>query len=359
MTSDESLLLAVWRDPSLVRCLSSRQWGNLLWEAGHQKCLARTSYHLEDAGCLSDCPATAQDLLACAHPYPAFVQVRIAREIRKIHGLLRPLGISTMLLKGGAYLGLELPFARGRSMNDLDIMVQVDQLESVEQALTRADFRPAKLDDYDQRYYRRWMHELPPMRHGERGIEVDVHHRILPLTSRLNPEPGLMWQQARELARTPGLYTLAPSDMLLHAATHLFYDGEVRGGLKDLLDIDGLVATQGGESGDWQGLLARAAQLDLGRPLYYGLRFSAQLLGSPVPDAVIREARTEFGPGQATDRLMGRLVPRVLAPTARSRGDTGLSGWLLYVRSHWLRMPPWLLAGHLSQKLSMRIRGDA
>ncbi len=45
-----------------------------------------------------------------------------------------------------------------------------------------------KSDPYDDLYYRQWMHELPPLVHGERGRMVDVHHTILPLTARPTPD---------------------------------------------------------------------------------------------------------------------------------------------------------------------------
>ncbi len=46
-----------------------------------------------------------------------------------------------------------------------------------------------KSDPYDDLYYRRWMHELPPLVHSERGQLVDVHHTILPLTAGRSPMP--------------------------------------------------------------------------------------------------------------------------------------------------------------------------
>ena len=42
-------------------------------------------------------------------------------------------------------------------------------------------------DPYDQRYYRRWMHELPPMLHIRRMTLLDVHHAIVPATADLKP----------------------------------------------------------------------------------------------------------------------------------------------------------------------------
>jgi len=47
---------------------------------------------------------------------------------------------------------------------------------------------------------------------------------------------------------------------------------------------------------------------------------------------------------------MDLLVPLVLRPGLPGEGGAPVAAWLLFVRSHWLRMPPWLLAYHLSVK---------
>jgi hypothetical protein len=47
---------------------------------------------------------------------------------------------------------------------------------------------------------------------------------------------------------------------------------------------------------------------------------------------------------------MDLLVPRVLEPRYPTRRPARLSAWLLFLRSHWLRMPPGLLAAHLLRK---------
>jgi hypothetical protein len=57
--------------------------------------------------------------------------------------------------------------------------------------------------------------------------------------------------------------------------------------------------------------------------------------------------------------MMDALVPRVLGPVhpdLRSPASLRFARWLLYVRSHWLRMPPALLARHLTTKWMRRFR---
>jgi hypothetical protein len=120
-----------------------------------------------------------------------------------------------------------LPLARGRTFTDLDILVPRERLEEVEASLLAAGWVHHNTDDYDQRYYRRWMHELPPMYHPDRGVLMDVHHSILPLTSRLTPDIESFWAESVPLPM-PSFRALCPADMLLHSAAHLFQDGAPR-----------------------------------------------------------------------------------------------------------------------------------
>ena len=90
-------------------------------------------------------------------------------------------------------------------------------------------------DAYDQRYYRQWMHELPPLRHMTRQTVLDVHHTILPLTAHLKPDPAKLWEAAVGIEGQVNFCVLAPVDMVLHSATHLFHDGELEHGLRDLV----------------------------------------------------------------------------------------------------------------------------
>jgi hypothetical protein len=95
----------------------------------------------------------------------------------------------------------------------------------------------------------------------------------------------------------------------------------------------------------------RAAELDLERPLYYALRHAVRLLNTPVPADVLREA--EIGrPPIALRCLMDAILLRALQPDRANMTDglASLARGSLYVRAHWLRIPPLLLAQHLMVK---------
>jgi hypothetical protein len=55
---------------------------------------------------------------------------------------------------------------------------------------------------------------------------------------------------------------------------------------------------------------------------------------------------------------MDRPVPLAVFPDDPDDpgGLQGFARWLLYVRSHWIRMPPGLLARHLGFKAYLRLR---
>jgi hypothetical protein len=128
--------------------------------------------------------------------------------------------------------------------------------------------------------------------------------------------------------------------------------------VRELVDIDDLLRHFGAhESGFWERFWSRAMQLDLARPAFYGLRYAQRLLGTPIPADVLRASQSARPPAPVL-WLMDRLVPRALFPQHPDRHShaSALARWLLYLRSHWLRMPPFMLARHLTYKFWRRLR---
>jgi Uncharacterised nucleotidyltransferase len=246
--------------------------------------------------------------------------------------------IPCVLLKGAAYVALGHPAARGRTVGDLDILVPRDRLDEAEHRLQAAGWAWLKDDPYDDLYYRRWMHELPPLAHSERGTLIDVHHSILPLTARLTPNPAALLAAAVPVAE--GLAVLSPEDRILHAAAHCFYDGEFEGGLRNLWDIHCLVGKASAAEDFWPRLAERAALHQLTTPLARALRHAKTIYGTTAPQSATSDP-------DWLDPLIHRRL------TDRNRWGYRTRPWTeraLYVRGHWLRMPPLLLARHLWTK---------
>ena len=112
-----------------------------------------------------------------------------------------------VLLKGAAYIALGLPLAEGRRIADIDILTEKQNLRAAERELIFYGWAKTKTDDYDQRYYREWMHEIPPLQHRQRGTVVDVHHNILPPI--LKRAPALLRRQSLRTSPRGGTPTIA------------------------------------------------------------------------------------------------------------------------------------------------------
>lgn len=345
------LLVQAFRQPQQLATFSSAEWELLLRQATIAQLTTALYYVAEQYDLLDRIPARARDHLAWAHTQGERHAQGVRFELREIRRALAGLDLPLILLKGAAYAAAKLPPAPGRLFSDIDIMVPKERLGEVEAALMMQGWVSNHLDEYDQRYYREWMHELPPMEHVKRQSLIDVHHAILPETAAARPDPATLRAAAIALDGGDGWHVLAPMDMVLHSAVHLFYDGEFDHGLRDLVDIHRLLPHFGADPAFWHQLPDRARQLQLERPLFYALRYAGALLGSPVPPELL-DALRPAAPNRLLLKLMDLLFRRALLPRHPSCSDRLTHGalFLLYVRSNWLRMPPLMLARHLFHK---------
>lgn len=345
------LLVQAWRQPRQLAGFTLAQWDVLLRQADHADMTASLLALCEQHQLLDAIPAPAREQLEWSRTHSARHEQAVHWEVRRIQHALRKLAFPIILLKGAAYTLAGLPPGRGRLYSDIDILVPKALLGEVEGALMLAGWVSGHHDAYDQRYYREWMHELPPMQHIKRQSLIDVHHAILPQTAAARPDPDKLRAAAQALEGHPGLQVLAPADMVLHSAVHLFYDGEFNHGLRDLADLDRLLRHFASLAGFWEALPQRAAELELARPLFYALRYAGALLATPIPAPVL--AAAERGrPNRLLLAVMDQLFGRALLPGHASCADalTPLAHGLLYVRGNWLRMPPLMLARHLFHK---------
>jgi hypothetical protein len=285
-------------------------------------------------------PPRVAAILESSRRDAAYVRTQALWEAEMARRALAPLGAPVILLKGTAFHAADLDACSGRSVGDLDILVPRVEIERVEAALIEAGWERMKAaDGYDDHYYREWMHELPPLIHRTRDRMIDVHHTILPLTARPTPDAAALLADSVELPN--GLRILSPADMIVHAAAHMLADGDLAGGLRNLWDIDRLLRQfAAADSGFWDRLEARATLHQLARPVARALRLSKDLYGTPLSGT----ARTRLS---TADRL---FRARLLARNAWGQEERKGLRFAFYVRSHWLRMPPLMLARHLWTK---------
>lgn len=280
--------------------------------------------------------------------------------IWEVHGLQRalaPLNIPVVLLKGAAYAVSGHPVGRGRLFGDIDILVPREALGDVEIRLMVAGWASTKSTPYDQRYYRTWMHELPPMVNVRRGTVLDVHHTILPLTSRHSPDARHIIDAAEALPDLPAIRIPRPEHLLIHSIVHLLHEGELHNGLRDLFDIDGLLRAGARESDFWPRMVDAARTLDLAAPVFFGLHLVHRLIGSEIPVPVLSALHHAAGVPRPSRSLMWLYRQAIRPENEAAESTLAASARLaIYVRAHWLRMPPHLLARHLAHKSIVRLK---
>ena len=331
---DALTLTRTLADPSSVAGLDPGSWTALLTIARAEQLLGTLAHRL--AGL--PVPDGVAGVLADARTWAEHERRTALWEAEMARRALAGIGAPVILLKGTAYAAAGLAAGQGRSIGDLDLLVPRERLDDVEAALLAGGWEWVKPDPYDDAYYRRWMHELPPLIHRERDRMADVHHTILPLTARPTPDPSLLIADAVPLGN--GLSILSPEHMVLHAAAHLFADGDLAGGLRNLWDIDRLCRELGEGQDYFVRLVEEAGCHQLGPTVLRALRLAHNLYETPVPNAIDLRLTP-------LDRWMRR---RLLARDGWGRETRPATRLAFYARSHWLRMPPAMLARHLLTK---------
>ncbi len=318
--------------------LAPRDWDGVIGVARAEAMLATLAHRLEDAALPPSVAALFADQRAAAKVATA----QALWEAEMARRALAPEGIEFVLLKGAAYAAAGLPCSVGRQIGDLDILVLAPEIRRAENALLNAGWEWVKSDSYDDFYYRAHMHELPPMIHKARDRMIDVHHTILPRTHRITPDALALVSDA--VVTDDGHAVLYPADMAVHCAAHMLADGDLQGGLRNLWDFHCLTRDfAAADAGFWGKLDARAELHGLRAAVRRAARLARDLYGSVLPSG-----------WNGQDGSDGWYRRRLLARDDWGRVTHPLLEQAFYIRSHWLRMPPMMLAKHLWTKWRKR-----
>ena len=332
-------LLRTLRTPAAAQHFGAAEWELAVQQARAAQLLGRFGAVVEQAGVAV--PAAVARHFSAMRTVVGKQHDAVRWEVGRIAQALARTGAPVLLLKGAAYVMCGAPAALGRTFSDVDILVPKSILDSAENALQMHGWVTAAAGAYDQRYYRQWMHELPPMVHLHRETTLDVHHNILPETARIQTRPDLLLESRQAVPGHANVYVPAPADQILHSACHLFHEGQWRHGLRDLSDLDRLLRGYLDGRGTVEGLRERAQALNLEIPFTYALRCVHRVFQTPLPPGTIEGFRK------------GRWMEGVFVGAARSAHHSmagASTRWMeaaLYVRSHYLRMPLRLLLPHL------------
>ena len=240
-TQVQQLLNRAIREPRSILSMPAQEVDLLLRLLREVRLHARLAVDLKEIGEFASLPQVVQDQLGAALVV-AESRSRVALwELNRIEWATRDHpALRIALMKGCAYLVKAPSVARGRIFADVDLMVAENDIPRLENLLNRRGWPTKQLSPYDDHYYRRWTHEIPPLMHNERNVEIDIHHNILPRTARLKPNGASIFENAKPVASSAYLLP-TDVDLALHAMVHLMFSDEMANKLRDLLDIDGLL----------------------------------------------------------------------------------------------------------------------
>lgn len=336
-------LLTILQDPQRAQEIALPDWEPIIRLARASRVHATLGHRLmASAKGWAAVPEQPRGHLEAAMNFAAWRRHLLDLELHALNTQI-PAGIEVALIKGAAYHVQRLPLAEGRLSADIDLLVRREDLDAAESALIEGGWRSTVTDPYDQRYYREWSHELPPMQAEGHALELDLHHGIAPVTSHCRPDPVALWARRRPIADSR-FCVLDPADQLIHAVIHLFQDTELDGRLRDLLDIDAMLRGLPGEDAALRSLATRVSQFGAGGQFWHALTACQRWLGTPVPSVLWPEPPTRIA-----QAVMNWMLPRTLLPRLPEEGPGlggTLAGKLAQLRYHRMRMPLGLLFRH-------------
>ena len=344
--------LQALRQPQLALTWNPGEWERVVRLSRRLRLLGRLAENIAGAGLMGTVPGQAARHLVAELQYSRWRSAALVWVLERVPAMLGDVPYPLVLLKGAAYIGQDLPIALGRLPSDADILVPRAHLADAQERLVRAGWSEEQLDEHDRRYYREWSHEVPPIRHPLHGVELDLHHNILPPVANARVDAELLLARLQP-SKWPRWQVLHPTDQVLHSAVHLFHDSEARDRLRDLVDLDGLLRSFGQELDFWDQLTERARQLDLCEPLALACHFTGRWLQTPIPIDVNRRIQAD-GPRRQHRAWLHPVLASVLMPTEpdcspKLRQD--LAAHIVLARYHYRRLPLRLLLPHLWHKM--------
>lgn len=355
MPLSPDLLSRTLRTPCIVTHFSIGNWDLLIRQARAAGLLAHLSHRFRQHGLTAVIPAMACWHFDAAETLADKQHIALRRELLRLRDALADFSSPLVVLKSTTCMTANPSTVEAQRINGIDILVPHGRLPQAVSLLARAHWRGLGLSEYDQRYRRRWMHQAPPMQSPQRTAVVNIFHAVQTDRAHAPLDATRLRHRAIAVDNFPGVHVLVTEDRVLHAATHLFHDGVLSHGLRDLTDLDLLLGVAAAEPDFWPRLTARAEGLQLGRSLFYSLRYLRHFLDTPIPDSV-STALHAAAPNRVTLAMMDCIFTRVLAPAHASCADTYTPAARLaaLVRAHWLRMPALQLIPHLFHQAFIR-----
>lgn len=229
--------------------------------------------------------------------------LRNAARIEELERVMRALAaesIEVMPVKGPMIAETVYRNPALRVFDDLDILVPSPRIEAARLVLQKLGYGTRAIPQFAEVTHH--FHDLQYFRDvagGELCLEL---HWDLWSPQRFRSDIDGLWNRSRtaSVANVP-VRILADEDVVLHLAIHRT-TAPLR--LRMVCDVAELVRDRGDRL-DWEGLVGRAETLGARTALHVVLALAVDLLGAPVPDAVLQRTRPGAVKRWILDRTCG------------------------------------------------------
>lgn len=354
MIFSADFLHGIWLKQAQLSSLSNREWEALVLLLRSEMLLARFAYWYEDES--EGFPAFVQAHLGNAKTLATRQAKQVEIEARMLVPLCSQFSQHILFLKGAAYTLLGGQLAKGRVYSDIDILVDKDALLSIEKRLGFKGWIAKPVNNYDEAYYRKWMHEIPPLIHSNRGTVLDIHHNIVPPVSGKAPPSAILTEHTMQ--SQGGFETLSPAALVLHSSVHLFFNEDQDKGYRDLIDIWLLIQRFDSQE-FWTELVRLTDCVGFKTDVILALYFVSQFFDVGVPKALQPNTLPK-----AKWWLLKNIYSKTVLPSHpyMQCKYQGIAITLAWARGHWCKMPIPILLYHFlvkgSRKLIEKLFGD-
>ena len=347
-----STLVSLLLDPSLGLKYETEVWQSAILVLREAKLLA-SLYHLavkDDV--FEQYPEYVRRHLYSAQVYAFRQYKQICYESAQLQALFTSIGVDAVFLKGANYALRGSRNSYGRICADIDILIPKAELAKCESLLKQKHWQSEKISKYDEKYYRQWAHEIPPLFHPLRGTVVDIHHNIyLPVSGR-SPNIALFMQDLEILPE--GTAVLAGPQTVLHSIIHLLMNEDFSSSLRDLFDIY-LLLTEYADEDFWVTLTQLAKDAGFLEEFYFCLVALSTIFNIQYPLSVQRymagHKPSWLSTFWAKQVFIHAIIP---AHPLVSRGKQKIARGLVYLRGHWIKMPLPILLTHFVVKAGIK-----
>lgn len=342
--SSQDLIECV-KTPSTLKKLTLKQWNDVVAVLRAEKMLARVY--------LLMCQHSLEDII----PAPALKHFINAKKIADKQALiahqetiqlissLEEKAKYIVFLKGAAYSFAKSPAALGRVYSDIDVVVPRESLQSIERFLTVFGWYSEELDDYDEQYYRKWAHEIPPMRHSARGTVLDIHHNLVPVVSGRHIDIESFIEKYSE--KVDEITVLCEPAKFFHSAIHLFFNEDMTSAYRDMTDLYLMTNTQ--DDSFYYTLLFIIEEFGFEKECMLALYFLHERYDSQFPSFIA--SKINVFRGQISTWEL-KLLSRLIEPQHKflAEGESSIYQFIGEIRGHALKMPMPILAFHILMK---------